>query len=224
MTLTALVLKLALAPGDVRVYDVTRTYMNPERQETTVFRERVTWKVLEEVESGWFRVRRDRMPVEAVYDTVRVAAPEGTLPLVLHEERSARNTVRAIEPEPPDAHWMERSTRPLRVLFPMTELKVRDAWSHASPQDEARHPAWSATWTLKALDDKSATVGLAFTESEVSLPVAADGTIVFDRSSGWPVSVDVTVHNIRVPDDEEPTPVQLRVVWTLVDERLSAKG
>jgi hypothetical protein len=217
MTLIAatVVLSLSLKSGTTRIYDVTRTYSNHEFKETTVFHERVTYVVEEESEPGWFKVRRERMPIEAVYDSVRVPAPSDTVPMVLREERSARNTVRSVDPELPDPHWMERAARPLRVFYPLTELSVGETWGLKSPQSLERLPGFAVEWTLKELDDSSATVALEFTELELPLPVAASGTIVLDRASGWPKSLDVKVFNVRVPDDEEPTPVELHVVWKL---------
>ena len=212
----AVVLSLSLKSGTTHVYDVTRTYTNREHQETTVFREWVTYVVEEETEPGWFKVRRGRMPIEAVYDSVRIPAPPETVPLVLREERSTRNTVRSVDPELPDPHWMERAARPLRVFYPLTELAVGDTWGLKTPQNEERLPGFAVEWTLAGSDDSTVTGKLEFSESEVPLPVAANGTIVLDRATGWPRSVDVKLFNVRVPDDEEPTPVELHVVWKLL--------
>jgi hypothetical protein len=215
----AVVLSLSLKPGTAFVYEVTRTYTNSEHRETTVFRDKVTHVVEQEVEPGWFRIRRERLPLESVYDSVKVPAPEGTLPLVVREERSARNTVRLIEPELPDPHWMERAQRPLRVFFPLPAVKVGDTWGHEAPEDEARLPAFQAEWILRGADDRTVTIEIKFTETGIPVPVEADGTVVLDRSTCWPLSLDVKVRNVRVPDDEEPTPVELHVVWKYLGPR-----
>ena len=68
-------------------------------------------------------------------------------------------------------------------------------------------------WTCTAIDEKSVTLNLKFLERDCPDAINAAGTIVVDKASGWPESIDVTLHNTKIPYDSENIVVDLHVVW-----------
>lgn len=217
LSLQSATIKLDLTPGTFRTYEVTRDYKAVAEDEQMTFVQTVTHTVQKDKDEGRAKLTVAYTLRKTVLDGRAFPTKPDEKPLVRTEQRLPNGQVFLRELFPNEGVVLERQGRVCDIRFLSEPIKLGSTWGRDTAGELGDgFPAAHWDWTCTAIDDKTATLNLKFSERECPVPITAEGTLVVDLKSGWYESVDVTIRNTVTPGDTESVLVVLKTVWKKV--------
>ena len=198
-------------PTDLAVtYDVRQSWATTDGEEETVYIERWTYTVSEQLAGGAARLKLVRTALEMVIDGTRIVidgGPGADTSNEFVEDHSPRGEVKRKTPAPIDPTMVLRMDRIADLYYPVAGSNIGAVWSRdQSREDSAGLPPAKWTWVIDSIADDKAVGRFSFQESQTQSPIRAEGKFVASTKDGWPLELSFKATGTYQPGDEERLP------------------
>lgn len=197
-------------PADMSIsYDVRQSWATTDGEEETVYTERWTYTVKEQLAGGAARIVLSRTAVEMEIDGTKIpiSNDNGSATSEFIEERSPRGDVKRKTRAPIDPTMTLRLDRIADLFYPAAAQSIGVTWSRSqSREDSAGLPPAKWTWVVDSISDGKAVGRFSLEESETGSPIRATGKFVASQRDGWPIELSFKADNTHQPGDEERLP------------------
>lgn len=202
------------APPDILVrydfsrpvsFEVKQTFRSVEGEEETVYQETLTVAQLEELAGGAAKVKIERTLTGMSVDGLKLAVDPSTTTTI--ESRSPRGEVRDRLPTQQLDQLLElRLMRIGEPLYPPTKIELGVVWQVTAKPTEDGLPGATWQWTFQKLEGSDLSGKFSFEESDIDLPIRAEGEFTVSIKDGWPKELRFKAINTHLLGDEDRVP------------------